>query len=555
MKITVQPGRNIDLSLLSIGDIVTFEKRSDSISSTYIKAYHNGEDIGFVADTPTQLIPGSDTASNVYDELPDKFEGVVKSSQAKITSKKKVCLLVEVAYGSKSTKSSSTAEEQTFLFKVSGSTGVNPAKTSVIAEVKKGEKTFVVFELIKDKIVAFYNGIQAGTVSERTESGNASAEERETFKEILSSKDDKDVIEGKVQSITAGSYTVQVAVSSTIVETAKTTATKKVMGSIKDPLIDKGFDEETLNNVETYLLDNGFNVADISAIFDSYKIYPPTVQHLIPKNPTRLFNDKNKDMLYDSFSAIAEDCHIICSGEKGTGKNVFIDTWAWILQRPLYAISINRETDKTDLLGSKTIEPVKVVDENTGEETYVSKIIFQKEVLLEAMEVGGIINIDEINFADPGVTGLLHSVGDDRKQIFVPGYGLVKGDKNFIMMATMNVGYQGTMDLNEALADRFVDIVFENNDSIADILESNCPGVPKSSIAQCDKIYGKIVGALRDADATLDDSCVTVRGFIQALKMSKRIDLKKALIRGVADKIKDNDYRQNVIDIIETVVH
>ena len=34
----------------------------------------------------------------------------------------------------------------------------------------------------------------------------------------------------------------------------------------------------------------------------------------------------------------------------------------------------------------------------------------------------------------------------------------------------MNVGYQGTNELNEALSDRFVDIVFENNDSIREIL-------------------------------------------------------------------------------------
>ena len=551
-KITVSPIKGADLSNINTGEVLKFEKTSNATSSTYISVSLNGTEIGYVADTTSQLITGTSSLSDVWDDVPNTFTGVVDSQEIKVTGKKKVCLVVEIS--TNATVTSSNADETTFIFKVAGSTTANPGKSKVIGDTNKGNKTFVSFKVENDKIVCFYEKEQAGVVSVKNESGNATAEEREVFKEILATVDPKTVIEGKVIGTTASSYNVQVSLSKKAIQDAKTNASKKAIGGIKQPLIDKGFDEKVLNDIETYLLDNGFNVDDIMDIFATYEIYPDKVKHLIP-TPKKLFKDENKTMLYEAYSAMAEGFNILCSGEKGTGKNVFVETWAWILQRPLMFISINRETDKTDLLGSKTIEPVKVTDPTTGEKTYVSKIVFQKEILLEAMEYGCLMLFDEINFAEPGVTGTLHSIGDDRKEIFVPGYGLVKAHRNFLMMATMNVGYQGTMELNEALGDRFVDVIFDANDSISDILELNAPGASKTSIALCDKVYKQMLSILRDADASLDDNCLTVRGFIQAIRMSKRIDLKRALIMAVANKVKDTEYRNNIIDIIETIVH
>ena len=202
------------------------------------------------------------------------------------------------------------------------------------------------------------------------------------------------------------------------------------------------------------------------------------------------------------------------------------------------------------MIGSKTID--SEVETESG--TAVNKIKFSKEVLIEAMEVGGIINIDEINFADPGVTGLLHSIGDDRRSIEVPGYKYVTADNNFSIMATMNLDYQGTQELNEALADRFVDIKFANNDSIYDILKDACIGVKKSDLTKADKVYKEMVNKIRNMDEGIGSECITIRGFIQGLNMSKVIGLRKALTITVADKIRDEEYRNNVKDIIDNFI-
>lgn len=550
MKVTVTGIKGIKLNEYSVGGEVVFKKDSSSFVGDVIKAYINGIEVGVVASSTAMTIPGTERVKDIYNNLPENFIGTITDVKEIVSMVKVPVLVVELELDGAKTASS----EKKFKIKITGSKSKYPGKLKVIDDYfKKGETIYVTFELDEENVICKYNGEPSGILSNITNSETSPKEEVELFKEILIQNAGKNVIEGKVISSQVASYIVSVSVSEKTIEESKVAFSKKALSSVREPLIKMGYDEETLNEIETYLLDNGFDVNDVKDIFSTYKQYNDEVKSLIPQKPERLFADKDKVMLYDSYAAIAEGLHIICSGEKGTGKNVFVETWGWILQRPLYSISINRETDKMDLLGSQVIEPQRV-DENDENSEYYSKVVFRKEVLIQAMENGGIINIDEINFADPGITGLLHSVGDDRRELFVPNYGLVKADKNFLMIATMNVGYQGTNELNEALSDRFVDIVFENNDSIREILELNCPFANKTYISQADKLYQQIIQTVRDGDSSLDDSCVTVRGFIQALKMSKRIPLKRALTRCIADKVKDMEYRENLLQLIDTFI-
>jgi hypothetical protein len=316
-----------------------------------------------------------------------------------------------------------------------------------------------------------------------------------------------------------------------------------------EDLVNKGFEEQTVTEIKEYLMANNFTIDEVKNIFKSYKTYDDSVKWRIPRRPEILFTDEI-GALRTCYACSLNNFHILLTGDKGVGKNCLIRTWAWVLQRPLYEISINRETDKIDALGSKTLE--SSIDEKT--QKVIDKIEFKPEVLLEAMENGGIIDVDEINFADPGVTALFHSICDDRRQIEVPGYKKVVADDNFFMMATMNVDYQGTNELNEALADRFVDIVFPANDSIQSVLTIACPSAPIAEIKQCDQVYMEMYQSVESRDNTISKECLTVRGFIQALSLSKVLGLKKALYICVADKIKDAEYNQNIKTIIQQKV-
>jgi len=385
----------------------------------------------------------------------------------------------------------------------------------------------------------------AGQIEEKEISNCSSLEDLQIIKELLQKGEE---LEAKVTNSSGQAYFVSLTVSADVINACHTEVAKVAIDEMKQELIAKGFKEEVLTNIEDYLLANNFSAMEIQQLFSTYKVYPEDVQFRIVEAPKTLFHD-DFGALKIAYAAGLNSYHILCSGDKGTGKNCFIETWAWITQRPLYSISINRDTDKLDLMGSRTIDTSL---DDAG--NVINKIAFAPEVMLDAMEVGGIINIDEINFADPGVTGLLHSICDDRRSIEVPGFRKVQADENFCVMGTMNIDYQGTNEMNEALTDRFIDIMFPANTSIFDVLVRACPDVPESEVQKADRIYQKMYSIIQDRDSSLDSSCLTVRGFIQGLQIAKVLGLKQALKVCVANKIKDDEYRSNVTNIIENIV-
>ena len=69
---------------------------------------------------------------------------------------------------------------------------------------------------------------------------------------------------------------------------------------------------------------------------------------------------------------------------------------------------------------------------------------------------GGFGILDEINMARNEALAVLHSILDFRRAIDVPGYNRIRLREETRFIATMNYGYAGTRELNEALASRFV---------------------------------------------------------------------------------------------------
>ena len=64
--------------------------------------------------------------------------------------------------------------------------------------------------------------------------------------------------------------------------------------------------------------------------------------------------------------------------------------------------------------------------------------------------------LDEINMAKNEALAVLHAVLDFRRAIDVPGYERIPLAEETRFIATMNYGYAGTRELNEALTSRFV---------------------------------------------------------------------------------------------------
>lgn len=550
MKITVNHQKN-SLDYIQVGETITFEKeKNNTHDNKAIRAYYDEQFIGYVSISGTTMAPGTASGHDIYDSVDDTFAGKV-TQLASITTNNgatRTALVVELV-GTES-KTEKNDDVYNYTFKVKGSATKYPGKSEVLEEVKQQTtKVFVDLSLDKDEkvVVSRQDGDEslkaAGVIEEKNLTNCSSIDDLEVVKDLLKNGEP---LEAKVSKVSGASYFINLQISAESINNCKSAVAKKSIDEKKQELIDLGFEEDLLNDIEEYLLSCDFSPVDIEGIFNTYKVYPKEVQHLIIKKPETLFKDTFGAMKV-LWAAAANGLHVLESGDRGTGKNVAVETWAWVLQRPLYTMSISSETDKLDLLGSKTID----ADVENG--MVVNSIKFEPELVALAMENDGILNLDEVNFGSPSVLGVLHSVMDTRKEISIPGYGRVKAGENFMVICTINESYLGTNSLNEAFRDRMVNLRFPNNKSIYEVLERACPNATKSDIQKVDKVYQKMYSIIQDRDSALDEDCITVRGPIQALNMAPILGLKKAMKIAMI-KTQDAEYAQNIENIIDNII-
>ena len=555
MKVTINHMKN-SLDYIQPGEKITFEKeKGNSRDPKAIKAFYERQFIGYVSVSGSTMAPGTESGHDAFDIMPNEFEGKV-SAHATLSSAKtgatRIGLVVDLAGTS---DSENIPEENAdavynYTFKVKGSATKYPGKSFVLEDVKeKSLKVFVDLALDKNEkvVVSRQDGEEdlkaAGVVDEKDYSNCSTIEELNTIKDLIKNGEK---LEAKVSKVSGAAYFINLQISADSINNCKSAVAKKSIDEKKSELIDAGFDENLLNDVEEYLTSCGFSAMDIEGVFNTYKIYPKEVQHRIIKKPETVFKDTFGAMKV-LWAAAANGYHVLESGDRGTGKNVAVETWAWVLQRPLFTMSISSETDKLDLLGSKTI------DAEIEEGQVVNSIKFEPELVLEAMKYDGILNLDEVNFGSPSVLGVLHSVMDTRREINAPGYGKVTGGENFMVICTINESYLGTNSLNEAFRDRMINLRFPNNASIAEVLERACPNAAKSDIQKVDKVYQKMYSIIQDRDSALDEDCMTVRGPIQALNMAPILGLKKAMKIAMI-KTQDSEYAQNIENIIDNLI-
>ena len=92
---------------------------------------------------------------------------------------------------------------------------------------------------------------------------------------------------------------------------------------------------------------------------------------------------------------------------------------------------------------------------------------------------GGFGVLDEINMAKNEAVSVLHAVLDYRRVLDIPGYGKVPLAEETRFIGTMNYGYAGTRELNEALVSRFlvIDMPEPDEDTLAQIFLYLFPSV------------------------------------------------------------------------------
>ncbi len=117
------------------------------------------------------------------------------------------------------------------------------------------------------------------------------------------------------------------------------------------------------------------------------------------------------------------------------------------------------------------------------------KIIFKESFVTKAIREGGAVVFEEINFAKPQYLAFLNSLLDDNGFVRLDNGEVVHRHKNFRFFATMNLGYFGTKELNQALYNRFnaiIEVAALSDESIERMLVARVP--------ECKSVVNKIIG-------------------------------------------------------------
>lgn len=117
------------------------------------------------------------------------------------------------------------------------------------------------------------------------------------------------------------------------------------------------------------------------------------------------------------------------------------------------------------------------------------KIIFKESYVTRAIRDGGAVVFEEINFAKPQHLAFLNSLLDDNGFVRLDNGEVVKRHPNFRFFSTMNLGYFGTKELNQALYNRFsaiVEVAALSDEAISRMLIARVP--------ECKPVVDKILG-------------------------------------------------------------
>ena len=266
--------------------------------------------------------------------------------------------------------------------------------------------------------------------------------------------------------------------------------------------------------------------------------YPvdPAAQGRISNPPVEFIGE---EILNLAVSALLQGENVLLCGEKATGKNILADNLAWLFGRPSYNISFHVNTDSSTLIGTDTF---------TGGE-----VRLRRGPVAQAAEEGGFCILDEINIAKNEAMAVMHSVLDYRRLIDVPGYQPIPMHPATRFIATMNYGYAGTRELNEALVSRFVVIRMPalEEGQLRRLLLADAPGASEEDVKRC-------VGLFLDLNekainGEISTRPVDMRGMVAALRMmTDGMDAKDAIALGITNKCFDEYEHQLVQDVVMT---
>lgn len=225
--------------------------------------------------------------------------------------------------------------------------------------------------------------------------------------------------------------------------------------------------------------------------------------------------------------------NILLVGHKATGKNIFAENLAGVFGRPRWDVSFHVNMDAASLIGMDTFQ--------NGEVT------FRPGPVYTAARAGGFTVLDEINMAKSEAMAVLHATLDFRKTIDVPGYDRIELHPATRFIATMNYGYSGTKELNEALVSRFavIQMPMISLESLVKLICNQYPDIRKEASEELAAVFLDLQKKCENAE--ISSKALDLRGLLGSIGlMEKGLDIYTALDMGITNKSFD-PYEQTLI--------
>ena len=237
-----------------------------------------------------------------------------------------------------------------------------------------------------------------------------------------------------------------------------------------------------------------------------YEVVPETAGRIV--KPSIPFY--GKDILEMAIAGLLKGENLLLTGPKATGKNILAENLAYIFNRPAYNVSFHVNTNSGDLIGTDT-------------------------------------------FVDNDAVSVLHATLDYRRSIDVPGYDKIDLHPAARFIGTMNYGYAGTKELNEALVSRFlvIDMPAQTEESLEFIFRRMFPNIKENARTQFIGVFLDL--QLKATNSEISTKPLDLRGLLAAMKIVETgLSPRKAVTMGVVNKTFDIFEKEIVEDIVKT---
>lgn len=287
-----------------------------------------------------------------------------------------------------------------------------------------------------------------------------------------------------------------------------------------------------------FLEEQGVSSSLINKIVKFREVYPVSdeVKNRIIKPAIPFYG---KDILEMAIAGILQGQNLLLTGPKATGKNILAENLAYIFNRPSYNISFHVNTNSGDLIGTDTFED--------------NEVKLRKGSIYRCAEYGGFGILDEINMAKNDAVSVLHATLDYRRSIDVPGYDKIDLHPAARFIGTMNYGYAGTIELNEALVSRFlvIDMPAQTEETLGFIFHQMFPNARESAVEQFVGLFLDL--QLKALNSEISTKALDLRGLLAAMKIvDVGLSPAKAVRMGVVNKTFDVFEKEIVEDVVST---